>query len=583
LAEYHNPQQQPGIEKRMLLFGAIVIVILLITDLFYRPQKPTAPPQPGGTQTAGAPASATTPAPATGGAKAAEAPSESKRASAESETVIENELYRITFTNHGAQVKSWILKKYTDDHKNPLELVNTIATAKVGYPLSLWTYDPALRTKLSEALYLTDVQGGTRRENVYAAPATISFEYSDQQTTVRKRIKFDHSYVIELETSVTNNGSTVQAYPAWPGGFGDQTIPASYAAAHLVLQRPDKIERFDVKKVSGGNTLNGPFHWAGSTDQYFAALFLPSSADTAAMVTLHETIAVPRNRNKPESKETDLVPVLGAAVGDKAGTTREQLFVGPKALDVLSSVRAETGANLSGAIDFGFFGTFARWLFLWLKWTHDHMRANWGWAIVILTIVINAALLPLRIASMKTSLKMQRLQPQMDEIKKKYEKYTLRDPRRQEMNKEIWELQRREGVNMLGGCLPMLLQLPFLWAFYNMLSTAIELRHAGWFWIRDLSSPDPYHLLPLATIVTMMFLQHITPQAGMDPMQRRMMNVMMPVMFGFFTWTVASGLALYWTIGNVVFVTQQYFMNRTKLAREIYALQEKRARKKAGK
>jgi YidC/Oxa1 family membrane protein insertase len=114
-----------------------------------------------------------------------------------------------------------------------------------------------------------------------------------------------------------------------------------------------------------------------------------------------------------------------------------------------------------------------------------------------------------------------------------------------------------------------------------MLSNAIELRHAGWLWIRDLSSPDPYHLLPLATVVTMMVLQQMTPQAGMDPMQRRMMNVMMPVMFAVFTWTVASGLALYWTVGNVVFVLQQYFMNRTKLAREIRELQEKRARKRA--
>jgi YidC/Oxa1 family membrane protein insertase len=175
---------------------------------------------------------------------------------------------------------------------------------------------------------------------------------------------------------------------------------------------------------------------------------------------------------------------------------------------------------------------------------------------------------------------MQRIQPQMEEIKKKYEKYSMRDPRKQEMQKEIWDLQRREGVNMLGGCLPMLPQIPFLYAFYVVLVNAIELRQAGWLWIRDLSSPDPYHLLPLATIVTMMSLQHITPTAGMDPAQRRMMNIMMPIMFGWFTWTVASGLALYWTIGNVVFFVQQYVMNQTKLGREIREMQEKRARKK---
>ena len=564
----------------MLFFGALVIVILLIMDFFYRPPKP-APPPSSSTQSPSPPAPAAPPAGTSGSSKIAAATVESKRANAEREIVIENELYRLKLTNRGAQVKSWILKKYTDDHKKPLDLVNPFAAPKVGYPLSLWAYDEALRNKINQALYVTEVEEGTRQGDMYSAPAAISFVYADQQTTVRKRIKFDHSYVVELETSVTNNGALVQAFPAWPGGFGDQTTPGSYAAARIVVQTPEKVQRLEVKKVSGGSTINGPFHWAGTTDQYFAAVFLPKSPDTAAMVMVHETVAVPRDRNKPELKETDQAPVLGTAVGDKTGTTQERIFVGPKALEVLSSVRAETGVNLVGAVDFGFFGTFARWLFLWLKWTHDHIRLNWGWAIVFLTVVINAALLPLRIASMKTQLKMQRLQPQMDEIKRKYEKYGLRDPRRQEMNKEVWELQRREGVNVMGGCLPMLLQLPFLWAFYNMLSNAIELRHAGWLWIRDLSSPDPYHLLPLATVVTMMVLQQMTPQAGMDPMQRRMMNVMMPVMFAVFTWTVASGLALYWTVGNVVFVLQQYFMNRTKLAREIRELQEKRARKRA--
>ena len=561
----------------MLFFGALVIVILLLTEFFYKPSKPSPATAPAPTQ--GQSASATPPPPVPT-SRPAEAAAEAKRASAEKQTTIENDLYRITFTNRGAQVKSWVLKKYKDDHNNPLELVNPLAAAKVGYPLSVWSYDESLRSRLNDSLYVGDVQGGTRGDSIYSVPATISFEYSDQQTQVRKQIKFDHSYVIEVEVSVTHNGTAAQAYPAWPGGFGDQTVPDSYAKAHIVFHTPEKIERSDVKKVSGGNTVRGPFFWAGTVDQYFAALFLPANPETAAIVTLHESITVPRDRNKPESKETNQVPILGAAVGNTSGTTRERMFVGPKALDVLGSVRADNGPDLRGAIDFGFFGTFARWLFLWLNWTHDRVHVGWGWAIMILTIVINAALLPLRFSSMKTSLKMQRIQPQMEEIKKKYEKYSMRDPRKQEMQKEIWELQRREGVNMLGGCLPMLLQIPFLWAFYNMLSNAIELRHAGWLWIRDLSSPDPYHLLPLATVVTMMVLQQMTPQAGMDPAQRRMMNVMMPVMFGFFTWTVASGLALYWTVGNVVFLIQQYLMNQTKLAREIRALQEKRARKR---
>jgi len=559
----------------MLFFGALVIVILLVTEFFYRPPKPAQPQPSDQTPAAGSAAKPATPA-----TKPADLPAEARRAAEEVETVIENDLYRITFTNRGARVKSWILKKFTDDHGKPLDLVNPLAAPTVGYPMSLWTYDEGLRNKLNDALYVADIQGGSANGNVRSAPATLTFEYSDQQSTVRKRLKFDHSYVVEVEVSASNGGSTLQAFPAWPGGFGDQTVAGSYLQAHVVYQTSDKIERLDPKHVSGGNTLHGPLYWAGATDQYFAALFLPENPDTAALVTLQQNITVPRNRNKPDPKEVDHVPVQGAAVGDASGTTRERLFVGPKTLEVLSSVRAANGSDLSGAVDFGFFGIFARWLFLSLNWIHDHLHVDWGWAIVILTVLINAALLPMRISSMKMSLKMQRIQPQMDDIKKKYEKYSLRDPRRQEMQKEIWDLQKREGVNMLGGCLPMLLQLPFLWAFYAMLSNAIELRHAHWLWIRDLSAPDPYHLLPLATIVTMMGLQQMTPQAGMDPAQRRMMNVMMPIMFGWFTWTVASGLALYWTIGNVVFVLQQAVMNRTALGREIREMQAKRARKK---
>ena len=561
----------------MLFFGALVIIVLLLAEFFYRPPKPAESPSSAPNQPQqSAPA---TPAAAKPTAQPP-APVGSKQASAETETVIENDLYRITFTNRGAHVKSWILKKYTDDHNQPLDLVNPFAAPNVGYPLSLWTYDEGLRKKLSEALYVTDVQGRDSG-NVYAAPATITFDYSDQQTQVRKKFKFDHSYVIEVETSVTNNQSVVQAYPAWPGGFGDQTIPASYLHSRLSYQANDKVKHLEPKHVSGGGTLPGPFSWAGANDQYFAALFMPRNPASAAMVTHHNNITVPRNRNKPDVKEVDQVPVLGAAVGDTGGVTRIRVYVGPKSLDILRSVNTEDGQDLTGAIDFGFFGVFARWLFLGLKAIHDALHVNWGWAIVIATILINLALLPLRITSMKTSLKMQRIQPQMDDIKKKYAKYGMRDREKQaEMQKEMWELQRREGVNMLGGCLPLLPQLPFLYAFYGVLATAIELRHAGWLWITDLSSPDPFHLLPIATIITMAGLQAISPAAGMDPTQRRMMNVMMPIMFGWFTWTVSAGLALYWTIGNVVFFIQQYFMNRTKLGREIREMQERRARKK---
>jgi YidC/Oxa1 family membrane protein insertase len=206
--------------------------------------------------------------------------------------------------------------------------------------------------------------------------------------------------------------------------------------------------------------------------------------------------------------------------------------------------------------------------------------SNWGWAIVIQTLIINLALLPLRISSMKSALKMQKIQPQMNSIKEKYKKYSMRDPRKQEMNQEIAALMKQQGVSPAGGCLPMLIQMPFLFAYYRMLGAALDLRHAHWLWIKDLSSPDPMYLLPIGIVVTMLLTQKMTPQAGMDPAQQKMMTFMMPMMMGIISFNLAAGLCLYWSEGNLIAIVQQYIMNRTTLGREMREMALKRARKK---
>ncbi len=283
----------------------------------------------------------------------------------------------------------------------------------------------------------------------------------------------------------------------------------------------------------------------------------------------------------------DTYQVLGAAVGNPKGVTSERMFVGPKAVDVLESVKANLddgkpgGPDLRHVVDFGYFSFFARPLFQWLKWTYNHMVRNWGWSIIILTVIINIALLPLRITSQKSALKMQKLQPQMKAIQAKYKNIPMRDPRRTEMNAEISELYKKEGVNPAGGCLPLLIQLPFLWAFYSMLGNAIELRHAQFLWIHDLSSPDKLYILPVLIVASTFYMQKLTPSAGMDPAQQKMMTLMMPAMLGFFSWSLPSGLSLYWTMGNVIAIIQQSVMNRTGLGKEMRAEMEKRARKSA--
>ena len=376
----------------------------------------------------------------------------------------------------------------------------------------------------------------------------------------------------------------------WPAAFGDETTAPAYASQKIEYMADGKVERLAAKKVSGGNTLRGPFNWAGPQDQFFAAIFLPDNPDTAAMVTLHDSITVPKDPKKPDPNETsNHYDVLGAAVGDASGLTRERLFVGPKALEVLESVRSNTapgqmdGPDLRDVVDFGFFSLIARPLFLWLKWTHEHMASNWGVAIIILTVIINLALLPLRITSMKSALKMQKLQPQMKAIQEKYKKYPMRDPKRQEMNAEIGELYKREGVNPAGGCLPLVIQMPFLFAFYSMLGNAIELRQAPFLWLHDLSSPDKLFIMPVLIVISTYLVQKMTPNSGMDPKQQQMMTLMMPLMIGWFSFNLPSGLSVYWIVGNVIAIVQQYIMNRTGLGREMREEMEKRARKKASK
>ena len=512
-----------------------------------------------------------------------------KQATSETETVVENDLYRITFTNRGAQVKSWILKKFDNDAQNgPLDLVNAAAAEKYGYPLSLWTYDEGVRGRLTSALYVAS------REGEQTSPTTVSFEYADQDLQVRKTFSFDNSYSVGVETSVTSKGSAVAALPAWPSGFGSQTTPAFYASAMIDYQFNKDIERVpigvdgrssqSVRDISGGGTISGPFHWAGPTDQYFAAVFIPDDPNSAAMVTLRNSMSVARDPQKADSKEVTNVDVLGAAVGNLHGVTAERVFVGPKELEVLQKIPVPgvSGADndLNGLVDFGFFGIIAKPLFLWLKWTYSHVVPNWGWAIVLQTLIISLALLPLRITQMKSMLKMQRVAPQIKAIQEKYKKFKLNDPRKAPMNEEISALYKKEGVNPAGGCLPMLIQLPFLYAYYQMLRVVLELRHAHWLWIHDLSAADPLLLLPIFMVVSMLVTQKMTPQPGVDPAQQKMMTIMMPLMMGFIFFRLPAGLNLYYAEANLIQVAQQAVMNRTSLGREMREMMAKRARKK---
>jgi YidC/Oxa1 family membrane protein insertase len=532
-------------------------------------------------------------------------------AAAESSTVVENPLYRITFSNRGGEVRSWILKNYKDNAGQPLDLVHGGGSALFGYPLSLYTYEAPLTKQLATALYVPSATG------TLEAPATLSYNYSAGNITVHKTFSFGADYLIHADTVVLRDGNPIRALLAWPGGLGDMENAIAFASAQLDTGANGHDDHTALKSVSGGATLNGPFDFAGFSDQYFGAIFLPDAPTDATMVTLHnqiddKVVITPQPWYKFGSvttlSKTDFLPATGAAspkdqvrlpmlgtgVGDLSGHNQLRLFVGPKAVGVLKSIHTADGRSLEPLLDFGFWGKFyiSQTLFLGLREVHSWLphaneptsaagNRSWGWAIVLFTIFLNLLLLPLRVQGMRSALKMQRIQPQIDAIKAKFKNPKATDPRMAEMNAEIMAKQKENGVSMFGGCIPALVQFPLLFAFFTMMTRVVELRQAHFFWLPDLSSADPYHILPILMMGTSFLVQFYTPSPGVDPQQQKMMAFMMPAFSGYFTWNYASGLALYWNVGNLIMIAQQAVMNRTSMGREMREIAAKRAARKA--
>jgi YidC/Oxa1 family membrane protein insertase len=583
LTEYKNPQSDPGSQQRLmvallLMFGLIAVMQFLLP----KPQPQPEPAKSAGQATSATPSSTPSPAPATSRPAPAASKAPVKQAVAEAETVLENDHYRVVVTNRGAVAKSWVLKDFKDNKGQPLDLVNP-AAKELGFPLSVFSYDKNLEKKLNEGLYVASTTGPLKGEG------SATFELSDGETVARKTFRIEKGYVLRVETAITQQGQPVQALLQWPSGLGDLSEARSYANAKIDWERGGNIEHKSAvsgwfltgkKWIAGGESFSGPFQWAAAADQYFAAAFMPENPADAVVVTLNSPLEVAKDANKPNEAK-DKVAVLGIAVGNSQGPTRVRVFAGPKTVEALEATLAQPGGpDLRGMTDFGTFGFIARPLFLWLRWTYEHWIPNWGWAIAFLTVVITMVLLPLRISSMKSSLKMQKIQPQIKAIQEKYKRYSITDPRKAEMHKEMQELQKREGVNPLGGCLPMLLQMPFLLAFYSMLANAIELRHASWLWIKDLSAPDPLHILPVIIVITMYLSTKSMPQGGMDPAQQKIMNLMGPAMIGYMSWFFAAGMCVYWAISNLLGYVQQLAINRSELGREVRKNLEKRAARK---
>ena len=585
--------------RSLILFTFLALAALMVYQYFQKPaaNAPATQNQQAQQQTqqqTAQPAPPSNTSASVASSPVSKGPVATVTAPSETTTTIENEKFRITFTNKGAQVQHWIFKNYTDSSGKPLDMVQQDAASRFGLPLSLFTYDNGLTTQLNSVLYQPSATGAL------LAPNSVTFHYAAGGLDVQKTFSFDSSYVINVHVNVKRNGEPVRALVAWPAGLGDmeEFLAASGKRTTFLVPTQSmfgwsidgKQDTEAAKKVSGNATLDQPYEYAAIMDLYFAAAMLPDAPSRATLVTFHHTIDLPSDLSDPNSAKKP-VDVIGMAMGDQSGDTQLRLYAGPKETDILNSIRAigadgkPSGESLASVIQYGWWGIIAKPLYLALRALHNMMGNginNWGWAIIIITVIFNVVLLPTRIWTMKSSLKMMRIQPRLDAVKKKYANLKINDPKRAEMQAEQMAVMKEEGVNMYGGCLPLLLQMPLFFAYYRVLLNAVELRQAHWFWLNDLSMPDPLHVLPILIIGTMFLVQFITPSPGMDPMQRRMMAIMMPVIMGFTLWHFASGLALYWITGNIISLIMQVAINKSKLGLEMHELAVKRAAKKKG-
>ena len=552
-------------ERRVFIAIVLSFLVLYMYQAYFAPPPPapakpaasTASQTPASTAASGTGASrATSQAPAAAAPQPAAAPEPQALVSetSEREITVDTSTVQAVFTNRGGRLQHWRLKSYRDNRGEPVDLVPGGLPETEQLPFSLRVDQPELTARLNNAIYRVSGDANGHVDATRGA-ASVSFEFQDAAGVhVVKQFRFDPAnYIVALSVSAAHGDATIDPSIVWGPGPGDIAPSAASpgffnrSAApppELILHRAGKVERVAITKIAEQPIQEGQFRYAGVDDHYFMiAVVNPGQARIES-----RPLVVPG----PEGTRRQLI---SHAVRFPQPPMNVRFFVGPKQFDLLRSIDGE----LVRAVNFGFFGWLAVPLLGALKWLHG-IVGNWGWSIVLLTVLINLAMFPLRHKSVVSMRRMQELQPQLKAIQDRYANLKVTDPAKQKMNTEVMNLYREKGVNPASGCIPMLLMMPVLLAFYAMLGYAIELRGAGFgLWIHDLSQPDPFYVIPILVAVTMFWQQKMSP-ATADPAQQRMM-MFMPIMFGFIFLTTAAGTALYWFVSNVWGIGQQYFTN----------------------
>jgi YidC/Oxa1 family membrane protein insertase len=495
--------------------------------------------------TTSTPVSTTSASPATttttpGSSTVATAPPSSTpvSAAAEQRVTVDVPEFTATLSNRGAQLISFKLKKYRAKDGSPVELVKGRSGSRTDFPFAIESQNAAVAARLNSALYaVTDVQDRGAR--------VVEFRLvtADGQSVV-KTFRFSNEFEFEFASHVS---------PAIPYrvvvGPGIRTFAPQEKDSQIIVTGNGAVQaagKFKVIPREKGETLKvyPSVDFIGIEDNYFLTALKPVKAGEATLRRVQFVGA------KKEETRNDLYAGLNAV----DGSVSARAFFGPKEAKVLER------HGLERALQLGWFGIIARFL-LEVLIRINHYTKNYGWAIIVLTIIIKVLLYPLQHKSIVSMKKMQKLQPKMEAIKSKYKKARTDADQRQKMNVEMMKLYSEEKINPMSGCFPILLQLPILWGFYGLLSRAIELRGAPFMlWITDLSERDPYYITPLLMTITMFIQTWITPSTG-DPAQRRIFLIM-PLVFGFLFKDFPSGLVLYWLVQNILTITQQLIMNK---------------------
>ena len=603
-------------QKRLLLALALSMGILILWT--YISPSPKPPNQnPGATPSPSA-SSTITPT-ATTSPQATSAPpalAPNVTAAAKRIITIDTPLYEAKFDTLGAEPISWIIKSnrltgvpiYSvakpKHDQVPLQLLSPEGLNRQPriVPFQLQTGDAALDAALSSSTYKVEGVQETGDVDVKLAKGEkkeLTFVFEDaNRVQVRKKIVFDADYYeTDLSLLVKRGDEAVPNVKLAIGpSIGDQGVAhhTFYSVApEAVSYVNGKLERHPPAGINGNSSspdklvLNGPVDWAGVADTYFGMVAVPNKPTEGLE---YRTAAY---EYKPSTGSPEKRFLITALMPVPSDGSRIVIYAGPKDHDLLTAASKEIGGlvqrqqpiDLEGMIDYGWLGWLSRPLAVPILRAITYINSvtgSYGIAIILFTIIIYSLFFPLKWRSSRAMKKAQKLAPKMKELQEKMKGIKQNDPRMKDLQMEQLRLMK-EG-NPLGGCLPLLIQMPFLFALYRAITISLDFRQASFLWIPDLSAAEPHfiHILPILMTGTMVVLQLVTPAPSADPMQRKMMAVGMPLFMLYVLWSAPSGLVLYWLVGNIVGFTQQFLINRWTKSDDEEVPAEPPAKGKAG-